>query len=202
MATNDPRVDAYIAKSQAFAQPILRHLRAVVHAACPDVEEAMKWSFPHFDYRGAMMCSMAAFKQHCAFGFWRGAQLLGADSRNAEAMGDFGRITSLSELPSNARIRSLVKQAMELTDSGTANTARKKSPVAKKPVRVPNDLAAALAKHKTAAAAFAAFPPSQRREYVEWITEAKTAATRERRLLTAIEWLTDGKTRNWKYQKP
>ena len=202
MATNDPRVDAYIAKSQAFAQPILRHLRAVVHAACPDVEEAMKWSFPHFDYRGAMMCSMAAFKQHCAFGFWRGAQLLGADSRNAEAMGDFGRITSLSELPSNARIRSLVKQAMELTDSGTANTARKKSPVAKKPVRVPNDLAAALAKHKTAAAAFAAFPPSQRREYIEWITEAKTAATRERRLLTAIEWLTDGKTRNWKYQKP
>ena len=202
MATNDPRVDAYIAKSQAFAQPILRHLRAVVHEACPDVEEAMKWSFPHFDYRGAMMCSMAAFKQHCAFGFWRGAQLLGADSRNAEAMGDFGRITSLSELPSNARIRSLVKQAMELTDSGTANTARKKSPVAKKPVRVPNDLAAALAKHKTAAAAFAAFPPSQRREYVEWITEAKTAATRERRLLTAIEWLTDGKTRNWKYQKP
>ena len=200
MATNDPRVDAYIAKSQAFAQPILRHLRAVVHEACPDVEEAMKWSFPHFDYRGAMMCSMAAFKQHCAFGFWRGAQLLGADSRNAEAMGDFGRITSLSELPSNARIRSLVKQAMELTDSGTANTARKKSPVAKKPVRVPNDLAAALAKHKTAAAAFAAFPPSQRREYVEWITEAKTAATRERRLLTAIEWLTDGKTRNWKYQ--
>ena len=202
MATNDPRVDAYIAKSQAFAQPILRHLRAVVHEACPDVEEAMKWSFPHFDYRGAMMCSMAAFKQHCAFGFWRGAQLLGADSRNAEAMGDFGRITSLSELPSNARIRSLVKQAMELTDSGTANTARKKSPVAKKPVRVPNDLAAALAKHKTAAAAFAAFPPSQRREYIEWITEAKTAATRERRLLTAIEWLTDGKTRNWKYQKP
>lgn len=202
MATNDPRVDAYIAKSQAFAQPILRHLRAVVHEACPDVEEAMKWSFPHFDYRGAMMCSMAAFKQHCAFGFWRGAQLLGADSRNAEAMGDFGRITSLSELPSNARIRSLVKQAMELTDSGTANTARKKSPVAKKPVRVPNDLAAALAKHKTAAAAFAGFPPSQRREYVEWITEAKTAATRERRLLTAIEWLTDGKTRNWKYQKP
>lgn len=202
MATNDPRVDAYIAKSQAFAQPILRHLRAVVHEACPDVEEAMKWSFPHFDYRGAMMCSMAAFKQHCAFGFWRGAQLLGADSRNAEAMGDFGRITSLSELPSNARIRSLVKQAMELTDSGTANTARKKSPVAKKPVRVPNDLAAALAKHKTAAAAFAAFPPSQRREYIEWITEAKTTATRERRLLTAIEWLTDGKTRNWKYQKP
>lgn len=202
MATNDPRVDAYITKSQAFAQPILRHLRAVVHAACPDVEEAMKWSFPHFDYRGAMMCSMAAFKQHCAFGFWRGAQLLGADSRNAEAMGDFGRITSLSELPSNARIRSLVKQAMELTDSGTANTARKKSPVAKKPVRVPNDLAAALAKHKTAAAAFAAFPPSQRREYIEWITEAKTTATRERRLLTAIEWLTDGKTRNWKYQKP
>ena len=202
MATNDPRVDAYIANSQAFAQPILRHLRAVVHEACPDVEEAMKWSFPHFDYRGAMMCSMAAFKQHCAFGFWRGAQLLGADSRNAEAMGDFGRITSLSELPSNARIRSLVKQAMELTDSGTANTARKKSPVAKKPVRVPNDLAAALAKHKTAAAAFAAFPPSQRREYIEWITEAKTTATRERRLLTAIEWLTDGKTRNWKYQKP
>ena len=162
----------------------------------------MKWSFPHFDYRGAMMCSMAAFKKHCAFGFWRGAQLLGADSRNAEAMGDFGRITALSDLPSKGRIRGLVRQAMQLTDSGTAKTTRTKSPVAKKPVRVPRDLAAELEAHKKAGAAFAAFPPSQRREYVDWLTESKTAATRERRLRTTIEWLTEGKTRNWKYLKP
>ncbi len=70
MASKDPRIDAYIAKSADFAQPILKHLRKVVHAGCPKVEETLKWSMPHFDYKG-VMCGMAAFKAHCVFGFWK-----------------------------------------------------------------------------------------------------------------------------------
>ena len=200
MPTRDPRIDAYIEKAKPFARPILVHLRAVVHAACPDVEETMKWSFPHFDYRGGMMCAMASFKAHCTFGFWKGSLLLAADSKNAEAMGDFGRIAALSDLPSKARIAGLVKQAMKLNEAGVKRVARK-APAPKKPVRVPADLAAALAANTAAATAFREFSPSARREYVEWLTEAKTAATRERRLGTAVEWIAEGKRRNWKYEK-
>lgn len=198
--TRDVRIDAYIEKAQPFARPILRHLRAVVHAACPDAEETIKWGFPHFDHRGGMLCSMASFKQHCVFGFWNGSALLGADSRNAEAMGDFGRITTLSQLPSKARITALIKQAMKLSESGVKRVTRKPA-APRKPVRVPADLAAALARNVAAAAAFKEFSPSARREYVEWITDAKTSATRERRLATALEWISEGKHRNWKYEK-
>lgn len=200
MPSKDPRIDAYIAKAQPFAKPILRHLRAIVHEACPEVEETIKWGFPHFDHRGAMMCSMAAFKAHAVFGFWRGPQLVGPKSRNGEAMGDFGRLTSVDELPSKAKLKALVKAAMKLNESGVKRVARKKS-APKKPVVVPRDLAAALGNDPAARATFDGFPPSQRREYVEWITEAKTATTRERRLATAIEWLAEGKPRNWKYMK-
>lgn len=200
MAMRDPRIDAYIEKAQPFARPILAHLRTIVHAACPEVEETIKWSFPHFDYRGGMMCAMASFKAHCTFGFWNGSLLLAADSRNAEAMGDFGRIKALSDLPSKARIAGLVKQAMRLNEAGVKRVARK-VPAPKKPVRVPADLAAALARKPAAAAAFKGFSPSARREYVEWITEARTATTRERRLATAVAWITEGKRRNWKYEK-
>lgn len=200
MPTRDPRIDAYIEKAQPFARPVLVHLRAIVHAACPEVEETMKWSFPHFDYRGGMMCAMASFKAHCVFGFWNGSLLLAADSRNAEAMGDFGRITALSDLPSKARIAGLVKQAMKLNDAGVKRVARK-APAPKKPVRVPVDLAAALAGNAAASEAFKGFSPSARREYVEWITEAKAPVTRERRLGTAVGWIAEGKRRNWKYEK-
>lgn len=200
MPTRDPRIDAYVKKAQPFARPILHHLRAVVHAACPDVEETIKWSFPHFDYRGGMMCAMAAFKEHCTFGFWNGSVLLASDSRNAEAMGDFGRITALAELPSKARITSLIKQAMQLNEAGVKRVARKPS-APRKPLRVPADLAAALSGNRSAAAAFRAFSPSARREYIEWITEAKTPATRERRLTTTVGWIAEGKRRNWKYEK-
>lgn len=200
MTAPDPRIDAYIKNAQPFARPILAHLRAVVHAACPDAEETMKWSFPHFDYRGAMLCSMASFKAHCSFGFWNGQALLKAESRNAEAMGDFGRITALTDLPSKARITALIKQAMKLSEAGVKRVARK-TPKPRTPARVPADLAAALAATAGATAEFDEFSPSARREYIEWITEAKAAATRARRIGTAVEWISEGKRRNWKYEK-
>lgn len=199
MAQRDQRVDDYIAKAPPFARPILIHLRAVVHDACPDVAETIKWRMPSFEY-GGMLCHMAAFTRHCVFGFWKGEQLLGASSRNAEAMGDFGRLTSVDDLPSRARLKDLVKQAMRLNEVGVARTPRRTA-AKKKTVRVPADLRAALTRNKRAAEHFAALPPSHRREYVEWITEARTDTTRARRLATTVEWLEAGKSRNWKYMK-
>jgi len=200
MVTRDPRIDAYIAKSAEFARPILRHIRAVVHAACPDVEEGLKWSMPHFGYRGGMMCGMAAFKEHCTFGFWKAALILGPDGRSAEkAMGQFGRLTSVGDLPSKRVLTGYIRQAMKLNEEGKVVAKPRAAP--KPPVRVPADLAAALKRDARAGAAFGAFSPSHRREYVEWITEAKGADTRRRRLDTAIEWIAEGRSRNWKYEK-
>ena len=192
--TRDGRIDAYIAKSADFAKPILTYLREVVHTACPQVEETMKWSSPHFLYQG-MLCGMASFKSHCAFGFWRGSLVLDAKGKAREAMGHFGRITSLDELPSRRVLTGYIKKAMELNEKGIT---RKKRPP-KPEVTVPKDLATALRKNKKARAMFDGFSPSHRREYVEWITEAKTEATRQRRLETAIGWMAEGKSRNWKY---
>jgi uncharacterized protein YdeI (YjbR/CyaY-like superfamily) len=199
MATRDPRIDAYIAKSADFARPILEHIRAVVHAACPDVEETMKWSFPNFLYKG-MLCNMAAFKEHCAFGFWKGSLIVGKGDGEAEkAMGQFGRITKLSDLPSKKVLTGYIKEAMTLNDQGVKSPSRSKPKSPKPAPVVPDDLAAALAKNSAAHATFETFSPSHRREYIEWITEAKTAATRARRVETAIEWMAEGKPRNWKY---
>lgn len=199
MGTRDARVDAYIAKSAEFARPILEHLRAVVHAACPDVVETMKWSFPHFDYKG-MLCSMAAFKEHCAFNFWKGA-LLGLENGGEEGrgMGQFGRLTCVADLPAKAVLAGHLREAIRLNDAGVKSPARSKPKAPPKPVVVPDDLANALAANPAAGAAFDAFPPSHRREYVDWITEAKTQATRTRRLETAVAWMAEGKSRNWKY---
>jgi uncharacterized protein YdeI (YjbR/CyaY-like superfamily) len=199
MATRDPRVDAYIAKSADFARPILEHLRAVVHAACPDVEETMKWSFPHFQYKG-MLCSMAAFKEHCALGFWKGSLILGEAGGGSDgAMGQFGRITKLGDLPSKKILVGYIKKAMELNEAGVKSPTRSKPKAPKPEAVVPDDLATALKNNPAARAAFDKFPPSHRREYIEWITEAKTAPTRARRLETAVEWMAEGKPRNWKY---
>ena len=154
---------------------------------------------PTFEYRG-ILCHMVAFKQHCSFGFWNGELLLGASSRNAEAMGDFGRVTALVDLPTNAWIKSLVKQAMKLNEDGVKRAPRRSAP--KKELPVPRDLATALAKSRKAGATFSAFPPGQRREYIEWLEEAKTETTRARRLGQATEWMAEGKSRNWKYMKP
>lgn len=199
MGTKDARVDAYIAKSAEFARPILRHLRDVVHSACPAVEETMKWSFPHFLYKG-MLCSMAAFKQHCAFGFWHKAmrEALSAGKQRA-AMGQLGRITALADLPKDSVLIRHIKQAMKLNDAGIKSPAPKRRE--KKDLVVPDDVMRALKKSKQALAAFNDFSPSHRREYIEWITEAKQEATRERRLATMLEWLAEGKTRNWKYER-
>ena len=200
MPSRDRRIDAYIEASADFAQPILEHLRAVVHDACPDVEETMKWSFPHFMYGGAILCSMASFKQHCAFGFWKGRLIVEQEGERAEkAMGQFGRITSVKDLPPKRELTKYVKQAMALTDAGV------KAPPKQKPkhvvLDVPDDLAAALRANAAARATFDAFSPSQRRDYVEWLVDAKADATRQRRLETALEWLSEGKTRNWKYER-
>jgi uncharacterized protein YdeI (YjbR/CyaY-like superfamily) len=202
MGTRDPRVDAYIAKSADFAKPILTHLREVVHAACPQVEETMKWSSPHFDYKGQMMCAMAAFKQHAIFGFWKGKLITGvAPNRNngGEAMGNYGKLETVKDLPSRKELTAFIKQAMKLNDEGITVSRLKKAP--KPEAKVPAELKAALAKNRKAVATWEAFSPSHRREYVEWIAEAKRPETKDKRVAQTVEWVADGKGRNWKYQR-
>lgn len=197
MSRKDPRVDAYIEKSPHFAKPVLRHLRNVVHAACPQVEETMKWNMPHFQYHG-MMCSMAAFKRHCTFGFWKGELVFGGKAPR-DAMGHFGRITSVDDLPSPRTLAGYVKKAMKLNDAGV-RASRVATPRPRPPLAPPRWLMDALSRNRKALAAFESFSPSHRREYIEWIIEAKTDATRERRVSAAVEWMADGKPRNWKYR--
>jgi uncharacterized protein YdeI (YjbR/CyaY-like superfamily) len=198
MGSRDARVDAYIAKAQDFAKPILTHLREIVHAACPEVEETMKWSFPHFMYEG-MLCSMASFKEHCAFGFWKSSLVLeNGSSEPEEGAGSFGRITKVSDLPSKKVLTGYVKKAMKLNEDGVTKPAPPK-PKTPKEVVVPDDLAKALQGNAAAKATFEKFSPSHKREYIQWITEAKAEATRTKRLQTAIEWMAEGKPRNWKY---
>jgi len=198
MGTRNPKVDSYIDKAADFAKPILAHVRETVHAACPDVVEEMKWSFPHFTYKG-MLCSMAAFKEHAAVGFWKASLVLGDDAKNGDAMGHLGKITRLSDLPPKKTLTAYVRKAAALNDVGVKEARAPRAPAT--PLRVPADLAAALKKNKQAQATFDSFSPSHRREYVEWITEAKTDATRTRRLKTAIEQMAEGKSQNWKYEK-
>ena len=198
MPALDPRIDAYIEKSAEFAQPILTHLRKLIHKACPDVKETLKWSMPSFEYKG-ILCGFAAFKQHCTFMFWK-QSLLDTDVFPAQktAMGSFGRIASKRDLPADKVIIGLIHQAMELNEKGIKV---EKKPAARKELAVPDVLAAALKKNKAARETFENFPPSCRRDYIEWITEAKTEPTREKRLATTLEWLAEGKRRNWKYEK-
>jgi uncharacterized protein YdeI (YjbR/CyaY-like superfamily) len=198
----DPRVDAYIARAAPFAQPILQHLRALVHEACPTATETMKWSMPHFEHAGKILCGMAAFKAHCTFGFWhKGMEKVVKTNGAAEqAMGTFGRITSLKDLPADKTMIGYVRAAVKLNESGAPGRPRPAATGPKKDLPVPEDLAAALKKSKTAAKTFAEFSPSHRKEYIEWITEAKRAETRAKRLETTLEWLGEGKARHWKYQ--
>ena len=206
MPTLNPAIDAYIARTQPFAQPILKHLRAVVHRACPVCVETIKWGFPHFDHHG-IMCSMASFKAHCAFGFWNPTAIPGLTPSGEPAMGTFGRIAALKDLPSDATLVGYIKAAMKLNEAGVKPVRDKmrrqgtKVP-ASTLARTPADLGALLKKDAKARATWDKFPPGQRREYVEWIVEAKRPETRERRVAQAMEWLRDGKTRNWKYERP
>ena len=194
----DPKFDDYIAKAQPFARPILTHLRKVVHAAIPEVEENWKWSNPAFDYKG-IFCSMAAFKQHCIFGFWKHQLLIdrGVIKPDDTVLGHRGKITSIDDLPSDKELTKVLKAAAELNDKGVKAERPKAAP--KPPLNVPSYLRSALQKNKKAAAAFDAFSPSHKREYVEWLTEAKSEDTRDRRLAQAVEWMSQGKPRNWKY---
>jgi uncharacterized protein YdeI (YjbR/CyaY-like superfamily) len=195
MSSRDSRVDAYIERSADFAHPVLEHLRAVVHAACPDVEENIKWGCPHFGYKGGMMCSMAAFKHYCSFGFWNHKDVVGKEPK--EGAGGFGKITSVKDLPSKKELTGYVRKAMALKDSGVKKERVKTAP--KPAPKLPDDLAAELKKNTAARKHYEAFSPSCRREYVDWINEAKTDATRQKRVATTVEWLAEGKHRNWKY---
>lgn len=192
----DPRVDAYIARQADFARPILAHLRATVHEACPDGEETVKWGMPSFMCRGKILAGMAAFKAHATFGFWND-RMLAEDEKNKDAMGQFGRIASLDGLPSRARLIDLTRQSMRLIEQGVKPP---RAATKKPPVTVPQDLRAAIDADPAAKATFDGFPPSCQREYVEWVTEAKRDETRARRLAQTVEWLAEGKKRNWKYE--
>ncbi len=201
-AKTDARIDAYIAEAAEFARPILKHLRQLVHQACPKVEETMKWSHPNFVYGGKILCNLAAFKSHCSFGFWHQdlAAVIARDGGQAEAaMGQFGRITSLADLPGDRTLLGYLKQAAQLNESGKPARPRPASKPKAEP-KIPTDLKTLLAAHPKAADTFAKFSPSHRREYLEWITEAKREETRQKRLETTIQWLTEGKTRNWRYK--
>jgi uncharacterized protein YdeI (YjbR/CyaY-like superfamily) len=194
MAKKDPRVDAYIKRAAPFAHPILKHLRKLVHAGCPDVEETIKWQSPFFEHNG-IVCFMPAFKEHCAFGFWNGAKLFGKENKGA--MGQFGRIASIEDLPRAKELVGFVRRAAELNERGV----KKSRPQSRgrQNLTVPNDLKAALQKNSKARKTFEDFSYSHRKEYVQWITDAKRVETRQRRLKTAIEWLAQGKPQNWKY---
>ena len=198
MSHRDPRVDAYIAKAAPFARPILDHVRAIVHEACPDAEETIKWGMPAFTYAGGILCGMAAFKAHASFGFWKHALVVG-EGEEQVGMGSFGKLETVRDLPPKKQLVAYVKKAAALNAQGVkASPARKAAAPKAAPVPTP-EFAAALRKSKAATATFKAFPPGQQREYVEWIAEAKREDTRDRRIAQAVEWLAEGKPRNWKY---
>ncbi len=195
--SREERIDAYIAKAQPFARPILEKVRERVHAVIPDVEEAMKWSMPAYLLGGKLVLISAAFKAHTALNFWRGQELGGGEA-NADAMGQFGKIKSLDELPADAELDRLIREAAELSKS--APTPRKTKHEPKPAPEMHPEFAAALARAPKAKTTLEAFPPSAQRDYFEWILEAKQDSTRQKRIATAVEWLSEGKRRHWKYQ--
>ena len=194
MAKKDPRIDAYIKRAQPFARPILKHLRKIVHTGCPDVEETIKWQMPFFQ-RDGIICFMAAFKEHCAFGFWKGKKIFGKE--NEGAMGHFGRIRSLGDLPNAKTLAGYVRKGAELNATGEKKSLTR--PRVKQKLSVPPGFKSALQKNAKARKTFENFSYSHKKEYVDWITDAKRDETRQRRLQTAIKWLAQGKPQNWKY---
>lgn len=196
MGKKDPRIDTYIDKAQPFAKPILKYIRKTVHTQCPEVQETIKWGVPHFDCKGPI-CGMAAFKEHVRFGFWK-SQLLGLAASDGEGMAQYGSVKSIDDLPGERELGALVRKAAQLNEQGV-KVPRVRTE--KAPLAMPPHFASALKKNKKALANFEKFSPSHKREYLEWITEAKQDATRERRIATAIEWIDEGKSRNWKYER-
>ncbi len=196
MGNRDPRVDAYIAESADFAKPILAHVRSLVHEACPDAQETIKWSVPHFEYEG-VLCGMAAFKQHCNVILWRAALIAGGEGRDEK--GQITNIRTLSDLPDDKTMKHLIREGARLNAEGVKAPPRRKT--VNRAVAIPIELKSALAKNKKATAAFERLSPSHKREYAEWIAEAKAEETRRRRVKSAIEWIAEGKSRNWKYER-
>ncbi|EJL75666.1 YdeI/OmpD-associated family protein [Chryseobacterium populi] len=196
------KVDGYIEKSQDFAKPILHYIRETVHEFCPEAEETMKWSFPHFIYQGKNLCAMASFKQHCTFGFWLEKEMktMQQITQNIEknSMFSLGKITKIEDLPSKSQLKKAIKEAIELAELGVT---LKKAPVSKTEVEIPDYFRKALDKNKKAGEVFKKASPSFRKEYVMWVTEAKTENTRNKRLEQSLEWIAEGKSRNWKYEK-
>ena len=202
MEKYDPRVDAYIEKAADFAKPILRHIRQLVHGAAPQITETVKWGMPFFDYKGPV-CQIASFKQHCAFGFWKATSLNdpnGLINAGEAAAGSFGKLTSMSDLPSDEVLVDFINQAILLNESGVKGNMKTAPGTPKAEIPMPDYFAEALSNEPKALTAFENFSPSHKREYLEWITEAKTDATREKRVATALEWLSEGKSRHWKYK--
>ncbi len=192
----DPRVDAYISKAQPFAKPVLDHLRAVIHAANPEIAEAIKWGMPAFLYKGKILAGMASFKAHATFGVW-GRHGMDALGKASEAMGDVGRLTGLDDLPDAARLKEMLDHAIAVIDAGVSRQPKR---AAKPTLDIPPPFAAALDAKPGARATFDGFPPSAQREYKMWVTEAKREETRDKRIAQAVEWIAEGKRRNWKYE--
>jgi uncharacterized protein YdeI (YjbR/CyaY-like superfamily) len=191
----DSRVDAYIEKAAPFARPILKRLRKIVHAGCRKGEETIKWRMPHFEHHG-LLCGMAAFKNHCAFWFWNRALVLGPDAERG--MAQFGRLTSVDDLPDDKRLAGYVRKAAQLNEAGVKQPARPKLR-RKAPPKVPDYFKSALGENAKARKTFENLSPTQQKEYIEWLTEAKRDETRQQRLKMSIFWLAQGKPRNWKY---
>jgi uncharacterized protein YdeI (YjbR/CyaY-like superfamily) len=201
MKKRNEKIDAYIANAAEFAQPILTHLRELVHKACPEIEESWKWSFPNFDYKG-IVCSMAAFKQHCSFGFWKASLMSDPHkllTQSREAMGQMGQLKSLADLPPDDVLIAYIKEAVELNEKGVKIPKPKAN--GNKDLQIPDYLVSALETNEAASETFENFSYSNKKEYVEWLTEAKTEETRSKRLAAALEWMREGKARNWKYER-
>jgi uncharacterized protein YdeI (YjbR/CyaY-like superfamily) len=203
MAAIDTRIDAYIEKKADFAKPVLKHLRQLVHKACPGATETIKWGMPFFEVNNSPMCCMAAFKEHCGFTFWKAKLMRDPEGilqvAEKHAMGNFDKITSVKDLPSDKILIAYIKEAARLNEENIKPEPRKKTVTTG--LATPVDLAAALKKNKKAQTAFDKFPPGKKNEYIEWITEAKTEATKFKRIETAVEWIAEGKSRNWKYER-
>ena len=204
MSNYSPTIDQYIFKAKPFAQIILDHLRITIHQACPEVEEKIKWGMPFFDYKGQMMCNMAAFKEHCAFGFWKASLMKDPKKiftlERGEGMGHFGKITDIKDLPSSTILKAYIKEAMKLIDQEVVVPKVPKAKDDSLPT-IPDYFLKALKKEKQIHQNFKAMSPACQREYVQWITEAKTEPTRLKRMNTALDWIAEGKKRNWKYEK-
>lgn len=199
MGSRDPRIDTYIRSAAPFARPVLRHLRTVVHEACPEVEETIKWGMPMFVHHGNL-CFMAAFKHHAGFGFWKGSRVVeGRDDQSGSAMGQFGRLTEVGQLPSLRVLTAYVRKAAQLNEAG-GKAAPKPARKSKPAPRTPADLRAAFTRNGKARSTWEQFGPGHRRAYIDWIAEAKRPETRVRRITTTISWLAEGKRRDWKYE--